>query len=49
MTQTSLDKAQIKFLLLEGIHPSAIKVLKSAGYSNIESLPGALEGQELKA
>jgi D-3-phosphoglycerate dehydrogenase len=49
MTQTSLDKAQIKFLLLEGIHPSAIKVLKSAGYSNIESLPGAMEGQQLKA
>ena len=48
MTKTSLDKAQIKFLLLEGIHPSAIKVLSAAGYSNIESLSGALEGDELK-
>ena len=46
---TSLDKAQIKFLLLEGIHPSAVKVLKAAGYSQIESLSGALEGDELKA
>ena len=49
MTKTSLDKAQIKFLLLEGIHPSAVRVLRAAGYSNIESLNGALEGDELKA
>ncbi len=46
---TSLDKAQIKFLLLEGIHPSAINVLRAAGYTQIESLSGALEGDELKA
>ena len=49
MIKTSLDKSQIKFLLLEGIHPSAIKVLNAAGYSNIESLTGALEGDDLKA
>ena len=49
MTKTSLDKAQIKFLLLEGVHPSAIKVLRAAGYTQIESLSGALEGEELKA
>ena len=49
MTKTSLDKSQIKFLLLEGIHPSAVKVLNAAGYSNIESLTGALEGDDLKA
>ncbi len=49
MPKTSLDKAQIKFLLLEGIHPSAVKVLKAAGYSQIEALTGALEGEELKA
>lgn len=47
MTKTSLDKAQIKFLLLEGIHPSAIKLLQAAGYSNIESISGALEGAAL--
>jgi len=49
MSKTSLDKGKIKFLLLEGIHPSAIEVLREAGYSNIESLPGALPDAELKA
>ena len=48
MQQTSLDKSKIKFLLLEGIHPSAQDVLRRAGYSQIEALPGALEGDELK-
>lgn len=48
MSKTSLDKSKIKFLLLEGIHPSAVDVLKNAGYSNIETLPGALQGEELK-
>jgi len=47
MTKTSLNKSHIKFLLLEGIHSSAIKVLQSAGYSNIESISGALDGQAL--
>ncbi len=47
MTKTSLDKSKIKFLLLEGIHPSAVEVLRSAGYTNIETLPGALEGAAL--
>lgn len=49
MAKTSLDKSKIKFLLLEGIHPSALKVLQAAGYTNVEALPGALEGEELKA
>ena len=49
MNKTSFDKAQIKFLLLEGIHPSAIKLLQAAGYSNIESISGALEGPALIA
>ncbi|MDB5891798.1 MAG: phosphoglycerate dehydrogenase [Polaromonas sp.] len=49
MTKTSTDKARIKFLLLEGIHPSAVQVLQAAGYSQIESLPGALPEDELKA
>ena len=49
MIKTSLDKAHIKFLLLEGIHPSAVKVLQAAGYSNIESISGALEGDALLA
>lgn len=45
---TSLDKARIKFLLLEGIHPSAVEVLRAAGYSQIETLPSALPDEVLK-
>lgn len=48
MTRTSTDKSKIKFLLLEGIHPSAVKVLQAAGYSHIESLSGALADDALK-
>ncbi|MDO9404291.1 MAG: phosphoglycerate dehydrogenase [Polaromonas sp.] len=49
MTKTSTDKNKIKFLLLEGIHPSAVQVLHAAGYTQIESLAGALPDEELKA
>ena len=45
--KTSTDKAKIRFLLLEGIHPSAIAVLQAAGYTQIESLPGALSDEAL--
>jgi D-3-phosphoglycerate dehydrogenase len=48
MLKTSLDKAKIKFLLLEGIHPSAVRVLHDAGYTQVEALSGALEGEELR-
>ncbi|MDB5932026.1 MAG: D-3-phosphoglycerate dehydrogenase [Polaromonas sp.] len=48
MIKTSTDKNKIKFLLLEGIHPSAVDVLQAAGYSQIESLSGALPDEELK-
>ena len=49
MHKTSTDKKKIKFLLLEGIHPSAVAVLTAAGYTNIDSVPGALSDEELKA
>lgn len=49
MTKTSIDKQKIKFLLLEGIHPSAIAVLTAAGYTHIDSVQGALPEDELKA
>ncbi len=49
MSKTSLDKSKIKFLLLEGVHPSAIDTLKAAGYSNIVSHPKALPETQLKA
>ncbi|MDO9359220.1 MAG: phosphoglycerate dehydrogenase [Polaromonas sp.] len=48
-SKTSIDKNKIKFLLLEGIHPSAVELIQAAGYSQIEAITGALEGEELKA
>ncbi|MBS0509222.1 MAG: phosphoglycerate dehydrogenase [Proteobacteria bacterium] len=48
MPKTSLDKSKIRFLLLEGIHDSAQQVLRAAGYTQIEALPGALEGEALQ-
>ena len=48
MSQTSLDKSKIKFLLLEGVHQNAVDTLKAAGYSNIEYLKTALTDAELK-
>ena len=48
MPTTSLDKSKIKFLLLEGVHPSALDALRAAGYTQIESIAGALPEDELK-
>lgn len=47
MTTTSLGKDKIKFLLLEGVHPSAVTTLEKAGYSNIEYLKTSLAQDEL--
>lgn len=49
MSQTSLDKSKIKFLLLEGVHQSALDTLKAAGYTNIDYLKTSLATDELKA
>ncbi|PNK60197.1 phosphoglycerate dehydrogenase [Psychrobacter sp. FDAARGOS_221] len=43
----SLEKDKIRFLLLEGVHDNALKVLNAAGYSNIEYLSYALDPDEL--
>ena len=43
----SLDKAKIKFLLLEGLHARAREIIESAGYTNIFEKPGALTPGEL--
>ncbi len=43
----SLDKHKIRFLLLEGVHDNALKVLNEAGYTNIESIKSALDEEEL--
>ncbi|MGL5006806.1 MAG: phosphoglycerate dehydrogenase [Plesiomonas sp.] len=48
MAKVSLEKDKIKFLLLEGVHPRAVDLLRSAGYSNIEYHKGALSDAELK-
>lgn len=44
----SLDKDKIKILLLEGIHKSASAFFKANGYTNVESITHALEGETLK-
>ncbi len=43
----SLDKSKLKFLLLEGIHPSAVEALKRDGYEQLEIHAQALAGAEL--
>jgi D-3-phosphoglycerate dehydrogenase len=48
MAQTSLDKSKIKFLLLEGVHQSALDTLHAAGYTNIEYLKTSISEDDLK-
>lgn len=48
MIKTSLDKSKIKFLLLEGVHQTAVDTLKAAGYTNIEYHTGSLPEEQLK-
>ncbi|WP_099074829.1 phosphoglycerate dehydrogenase [Proteus alimentorum] len=48
MVKVSLEKEKIKFLLLEGVHQSAVENLRAAGYTNIEYHKGALSDEELK-
>lgn len=45
--KTSLEKDKIKFLLLEGVHQSAVNTLNEAGYTNIEYHKTALAEEEL--
>lgn len=47
MRALSLEKDKIKILLLEGVDPSAVDVLKKAGYTNVEYDKKAYDGQEL--
>lgn len=48
MSKTSLDKSKIRFLLLEGVHQTAVDTLNAAGYTNIEYLTGSLPEDQLK-
>ncbi len=43
----SLSKDKIRVLLLEGVHDSALDRFNQAGYSNVERLAKALDGQAL--
>ena len=45
----SVPKEKIRFVLLEGIHPSATDTLQADGYTQIVSVPRALAGDELIA
>ena len=47
MAVTSLAKDKIKVLLLEGVHDSAIELLKQQGYDQLEILKGSLDEDEL--
>ncbi len=49
MAQQSLEKSKIRFLLLEGVHHSAVETLQRAGYHNIELHHKALPAEELKS
>src|SRR5476651_508942 len=48
MAKVSLEKDKIKFLLVEGVHQSAVDSLRAAGYTNIEFHKGALDTESLK-
>ncbi len=47
MRQTSLNRDRINVLLLEGVHESAVKALRDAGYTNIRTEKAALQGDAL--
>ena len=47
MNPKSLEKSKIKFLLLEGLHQSAVETLNRAGYTNIEHLKTSLSEEQL--
>ncbi|MFT8898156.1 MAG: phosphoglycerate dehydrogenase [Acetobacter sp.] len=44
----SLPKDKIRILLLEGVHDSAVALLKASGYESVTRHKGALEGNALK-
>jgi D-3-phosphoglycerate dehydrogenase len=47
MSALSFDKNELKFLLLEGIDPSAVRTLHAANYTNIEVLSKSFSEDEL--
>ncbi len=49
MAGTSLDKSQIRILLLEGIHPCAAELFREDGYSSVEAHSKSLPEPQLLA
>jgi D-3-phosphoglycerate dehydrogenase len=47
MSATSFEKHRLRFLLLEGIHPSAVQTLHAAGYASIDRSSKSLSEEEL--
>ena len=47
MAALSLSKDKIRILLLEGVHASAVSLLRNAGYSRIEQVAKGLDGAAL--
>ena len=47
MNTTSYPKEKIKVLLLEGVHPAALKIFNEGGYVNIISSGAAMSEEEL--
>ena len=47
MAALSLSKDKIRILLLEGVHASAVNLLRNAGYSQINPVSKALDGPAL--
>ncbi|GAA4409537.1 phosphoglycerate dehydrogenase [Quisquiliibacterium transsilvanicum] len=45
----SVPKDKLKFVLLEGIHSTAVRALADDGYTNVDTYPKALSGDELVA
>ena len=43
----SVPKERLKFVLLEGIHPTAVEALNADGYTQVVTAPKALAGEEL--
>ncbi|WP_393978245.1 phosphoglycerate dehydrogenase [Xanthobacter nonsaccharivorans] len=48
LPQLSLAKDKIRVLLLEGVNDSAVELMTAAGYTNLERLTKALDGDALK-
>ncbi|HEY0856860.1 MAG TPA: phosphoglycerate dehydrogenase [Albitalea sp.] len=46
-TRLSVPKEKLKFVLLEGIHASAVQALEQDGYTQVATSPKALAGEQL--